>query len=513
MTKFSCIIFIGLLILFTSCRKDFSTVASSGNLEFSKTTVYLDTVFSTIGSSTYSLKVYNRSNDAIKIPTIQLAKGLNSKYRMIVDGMSGNNKIFENVELLAKDSLYIFIETTANIADANPTDFIYNDKILFDNGAKQQSVDLVTMIQDCNFIFPNRSLDKTIYEKITVQGFDPDTQGHTLITPQELHWTNAKPYVIYGNILVPNGQTLIIDPGTQVYFHDGSTLIVETNATLDIQGNLNVTDASGKIITRNEVTFEGDRLEPEYEDVPGQWGTVFLFSANNNKVNYLKLKNAIIGFYMIPTISSTNFPKLEITNSQIYNCSFYGILAQQSVILGKNVVMNYAGQACFAGTIGGNYDFTHCTFNNNWNSTKQQAVYINNYITDKNDVPIAAANLNASFKNSIIYGSNNIEFVLDKKEVTGYTTTWTTVFDKCLIKFNDPNNRLINIPEYNSFRNVAENYLNENPSFININNNNLRVPNNSFVKNKGNAIYSTFSDILQQSRSASSDIGAYNVNP
>ena len=84
MTKFSYIIFIGLLIFFTSCRKDFSTDASSGNLEFSKTTVYLDTVFSTIGSSTYSLKVYNRSNDAIKIPTIQLAKGLNSKYRMIV---------------------------------------------------------------------------------------------------------------------------------------------------------------------------------------------------------------------------------------------------------------------------------------------------------------------------------------------------------------------------------------------------------------------------------------------
>jgi len=33
--------------------------------------------------------------------------------------------------------LYIFIETTANIADANPTDFLYTDQILFDNGSNR----------------------------------------------------------------------------------------------------------------------------------------------------------------------------------------------------------------------------------------------------------------------------------------------------------------------------------------------------------------------------------------
>ena len=88
-------IFLGILSFFSSCRKDFSTVPSSGNLEFSKTKVYLDTVFSNIGSSTYSLKVYNRSNQDIKIPTVQLGKGLNSKYRIMVDGITGNNKILK----------------------------------------------------------------------------------------------------------------------------------------------------------------------------------------------------------------------------------------------------------------------------------------------------------------------------------------------------------------------------------------------------------------------------------
>ena len=126
--------FIGIMLSICSCRSDFDTVASNGKLGFSKDTVYLDTVFTNIGSSTYRLKVYNKSKNDITIPTIKLAKGLNSKYRMTVDGMQGNNgKIFNNVDLLAKDSLYIFIETTANIADTNPSDFLYTDQIQFDS--------------------------------------------------------------------------------------------------------------------------------------------------------------------------------------------------------------------------------------------------------------------------------------------------------------------------------------------------------------------------------------------
>ena len=68
-----------LLIVLTttlfSCRQDFEFEDSTGNLEFSKETVYLDTVFTNIGSSTYTLKVYNKSDNDIKIPKIQLGQG------------------------------------------------------------------------------------------------------------------------------------------------------------------------------------------------------------------------------------------------------------------------------------------------------------------------------------------------------------------------------------------------------------------------------------------------------
>jgi hypothetical protein len=41
-------------------------------------------------------------------------------------------KLFTNVELLAKDSLYIFYRNYRKIADANPTDLLYTDQIEFE---------------------------------------------------------------------------------------------------------------------------------------------------------------------------------------------------------------------------------------------------------------------------------------------------------------------------------------------------------------------------------------------
>src|SRR5690554_2480744 len=131
----------GILIFWSSCRNDFEFSPSKGKLEFAKDTIYLDTVFTNIGSSTYNLKVYNRSNDDIVIPTIRLENGENSFYRMNVDGSTGlegnqEGKFFENVELLAKDSLFIFIETTIDISTLSPLNhqFLYTDRILFDSG-------------------------------------------------------------------------------------------------------------------------------------------------------------------------------------------------------------------------------------------------------------------------------------------------------------------------------------------------------------------------------------------
>ncbi|OYX25112.1 MAG: hypothetical protein B7Z06_07855, partial [Flavobacteriales bacterium 32-35-8] len=144
------------LMLWSSCRKDFEFSASTGSLEFSKDTVYLDTVFTNIGSSTYNLKVYNRSNENIVIPVVKLGLGEASQYRLNVDGMAG--KVFENVEILAKDSMFIFVETTIDINNfPNPEGkYLYTDHIEFDTSSNLQKVELVTLVQDAVFIYPDR---------------------------------------------------------------------------------------------------------------------------------------------------------------------------------------------------------------------------------------------------------------------------------------------------------------------------------------------------------------------
>ena len=228
---------ISFLLLWSSCRKDFEFSASTGNLEFSKDTVYLDTVFTKIGSSTYNLKVYNRSGNDIVIPSVRLGLGEASGYRLNVDGKAG--KIFENIEILSKDSLFIFIETTVDIQNqtTTQTQFLYTDAIEFDTGANQQKVELVTLIQDAVFIYPDRDNTTKIIETLTLniggELIETDLQGRELL-PSELTFTKDKPYVIYGFAAVPNGQTLTVNAGARVHFHNNSGLIVNEGASLKL---------------------------------------------------------------------------------------------------------------------------------------------------------------------------------------------------------------------------------------------------------------------------------------
>ena len=232
------LLFIVFAISITSCRNDFEFEPSTGGLEFSRDTIYMDTVFTNVSSSTYTLKVYNRSNKDISIPQIKLGKGLDSKYRMTVDGMVGNNRIFENVEMLAKDSMYIFIETTVDIAEANPSDFLYTDQIEFGSGSTLQKVELVTLIQDAYFLYPQRFDDGTT-ETLPigdeeVYGFYLDENDPT--NGNEYVWNNSKPYVIYGYAAVPANKTLTVQAGAQIHFHADSGLIVGENGSIKVNG-------------------------------------------------------------------------------------------------------------------------------------------------------------------------------------------------------------------------------------------------------------------------------------
>ncbi|HLA55797.1 MAG TPA: hypothetical protein VK623_06835 [Flavobacterium sp.] len=497
MRKIAFILFIGVLISMSSCRKDFDFESSTGGLRFSRDTVYLDTVFTNIGSSTYTLKVYNRSDKDINIPSVKLGKGLDSKYRMTVDGMQGNGgKNFENVELLANDSLYIFIETTANIADANPTDFLYTDQIQFDSGTKLQTVELVTLIQDAVFLYPQRFDDGTT-ETLPIgddqiYGFYLDHADHG----DEFHFTNAKPYVIYGYAAVPNGETLTIDPGARIFCHDGSGIIVGNG------GNVVVGADNPTPTPESEVVFEGDRLEPDFSDIPGQWGAIWLTPGSTGSFNHTTIKNAVIGLY-------TQANTVSIKNTQIYDCSNYGILAQTATITGENVIINSAGQRALACSLGGNYNFTHCTFNNNWPSSKQVAVSIDNYFLDENGTEFPYDLTAANFTNCIIFGSNQVELLINQGDST--TVTWNEpVFTKCQIKFNNTANQFTDNPHYTFLNDDTNIIKNQNPDFEDGNKNKLNIGDDSNAQDFGNFTTVTH-DILGTLRVAGPTNGKYDL--
>ena len=507
-----------ILIFWSSCRKDFTFSPSNGTLEFSKDTVYLDTVFTNIGSSTYNLKVYNRSNTDIVIPTLRLSQGQNSMYRLNVDGMTGNGVLqgneFENIELLAKDSMFIFIETTIDIETlaASQTQFLYTDAIEFDSGEQLQKVELVTLVKDAVFIYPQRTIDnttgETIIETLTFDvdgdGMDDETtiQGRFL-NDSELSFTNEKPYVIYGYAAVSTGKTLEIEAGSRVHFHANSGLLVIDGASLKVNGLPSIDDQ----LLEGEVIFEGDRLEPSFENIPGQWQTIWLLDgSSNNEINHATIKNSTVG--ILSDGNQDNPQKLTITNSQIYNSSNFGVLGRGTSIYGENFVINNCGQSSFAGTYGGSYNFVHSTFANYWNNSFRQfpAVLLNNFIIDEDNTTFTNSLDEANFTNCIVYGSDNPELILDKDG----GDTFNFKFTNCLIKFDNSNGNFTG-DQYNFNDNLLyENVIfNLDPDFLDPQNNKLQIPNGSSVDNLGIVFGTLNSDILNTLRSATPDIGAY----
>jgi len=489
------------VFFYTACRKDFSTVLSSGKLTFSKDTIFLDTIFTNIGSSTRQFKVYNKSNQAITISKIALERGATSFYRLNIDGVAGQD--FQNIDILAHDSIFVFVEATIDFnAVTNP---LYTDKILFDSGNNAQAVNLVTLVQDAHFLFPSRDangIKETITLGIDEKGAPIQVNGFFL--NGNTTFTDDKPYVIYGYLGVPENATLTINQGVQLHFHENSGIIVSKNASLKVTGSLN-----------NKVVFQSDRLEPSFKNTAGQWGTIWLRAGSkDNDITNAQIKNSIIGI-LVDSISGNTSPTLTIKNTEIYNTTNFGILGRETNIEGENVVIANNGQSSLACTIGGTYKFTHCTFANFYTSGFRQfpTLLINNFFSfrEANGAEtFQTRDLNqALFINCMIDGNQNIEMVLDKKDGSAFNYQ----FESNLIKFNDLNKTFISNPLYD-FNNTTffnQNILNGEAKFKDVVTNQLIIGKDADVINKANAngaLQVPF-DILGIDRTQNPDIGAY----
>jgi hypothetical protein len=132
----------------------------------------------------------------------------------------------------------------------------------------------------------------------------------------------------------------------------------------------------------HEVVFQGDRLEPDYKDLPGQWDRIWINENKHNVINYAIIKNGFIGIQAGNsvleglggnTITATPTGTLSLSNTIIQNCSYAGIIAKYFNVTGGNNVVSNCGKYLCALLYGGNYSFTQCTFANYWNQTNQSS--------------------------------------------------------------------------------------------------------------------------------------------
>lgn len=497
-------------VVFASCREDFEFTRTTGTLGFSKDTVFLDTVFTNIGSSTYTLKVYNQSNDDILIPQVVLRNGDQSKYRLNVDGLSGNS--FSDIPLLAKDSLFVFVETTFDIAAVGENEFIHTDAIRFGNAGNYQDVELVTLVRDAIFLYPSTQSDgstETLLLGLDENGNEIRIEGF-LLEDEELTFTNEKPYVIYGYAAVGAGKTLTANAGARVHFHKDSGILIGTGGSFQVNGALS-TDSD---LLENEVIFEGDRLEPEFEDVAGQWGTLWLASGStNNQIRHLTIKNATVGILADGDDILAN-ATLELFNTQIHNSSSVNLWARNAKITAQNTVFGSAGDVSLYCNFGGDYDFKHCTIANYWNQgfRNAPALLIDDNVEIGDNQFDAQELLNASFANCVVDGNRNLELLFSNLGNGAFNYR----FSNCSIRFNDTQQQFTSDPLYDftDQTHYSDIVLNPTLSFLDPGMNDFQLTLQSGVLDLGNedtALEVPF-DILGNSRVPEPDLGAFELN-
>ena len=385
-----------------SCEDERYLSSNDVKLAFSVDTVMFDTIFTTIGSTTQHLKVYNPYDQKILISTIRLAGGEGSNFRLNINGFQADE--LYDVEIPPKDSIYIFVEVTVDPVGGD-LPIVVKDSIEFLTNMNFQDVDLVAWGQDIVLVK------------------DQITESTT--------WTAEKPYLVYSNAKVDTGAVLTIDPGAKIYFHRGTGLYVKGRVV-----------ANGTL--EQPVIFQGDRLEDVYQDVPDQWNGILLFSGSqDNRFSYAEIKNANIGL-QVGTIENDGFASVVLAGTKIYNHAYAGIFSLKSKITSYNTVIANCGFYAAALLVGGEYEFYHTTIANFWGgfsggARTTPALMISDHVIAEQSNGSGETYLGdlrkAYFANTIITGNiitgNELELIKTGEVEFNYR------FDHCLLQVAD----------------------------------------------------------------------------
>jgi len=363
---------------FFACKNDFENYSTNPHdlLSFSVDTLSFDTVLTTVNSPVLSFMVYNRNAKPLLISSVQLAEGTNSDFKINVDGMAGAS--FENVEILAKDSLLVLVNVTPK-ENGQYTPAVFNDQVIFETNGVQQKVVLEAYGQDV-YVW----------------------RGAILSVDSVLD--NKKPYLIYDSLVVDQGATVEIGEGTVFYMYNDAQLIV--NGTVKMKGTV-----------EKPVVIRGSRTDYmvtiPYDLIPGQWGGIYFAPESyGNDLENVRIRNGKYGIDM-DVCSDPSRSKLYMKNVALTNVSGTLLQAVNCNITAENCELTNAKDALL-NIVGGYSRFTHCTIANyypyypkaGWANSDNETLILSDVVLnwdggDDDYYPV----ISAEFYNSIIWGA------------------------------------------------------------------------------------------------------------
>lgn len=349
-----------------SCEKENYVGENEVKLEFSVDTVAFDTLFTTIGSTTRQVKVYNRSNRDVVIGSITLADGRQSPFRLNVDG--DTSMVARNVEIMAGDSIFIFIQANLRYDTIHTLPFVVSDAIMFSNG-----------------------------QRLPVSAWGRNAVYHRAPAGSWVHvidcdnWDHTRPHVFLDTAAIDSTFTLTLNAGEELYFANDAMLLVWRDGRLVVNGTAD-----------NPVVFTSLRHDGWYSFLPGQWSCILFYDGSTgNVIDHAVVENGTGG------LRAMYGAEVTVSNTVVRNMSDCGLIGQGATLTVSNLLV-YDCMTSFLVMDGGNYSFTGCTFADYWRySTRSlQSVVLTNYILNSDGSVASTGDLTAAnFTDCIIYGN------------------------------------------------------------------------------------------------------------
>ena len=378
------------MVIATGCIDDDFSSNPGDQPVFSVDSLKMGEIYTEEESPTFRFTVHNCSSKGLNVSKIYLADQKGGEFFVNVDGISGES--FENVEIRAHDSIYVLVK-------AKP--------------AANGNIVPVETSGKLRFLTNGRESELTIH----ALGVDVERlRAEEISGVREL--SAGKPYIIYDSLKVLPNASLIVQPGTRMFFHNDSRLIVEGNLTVNGTASLPVVmcgDRTGNVVT--DISFD---------IMSRQWdGVEFRASSTDNRLSHCIIKNTWFGIFCDNNPDMTA-PKLRLLNCRLHNSGSRVLTAYNSRIEAYGTEFSEGAEGLVY-LEGGNIDMANCTFANNYlfaHISGPDLALANVDDTDKTgDSPF----MNAQFTNCIFYGIGNN---LSRGDYTN-TKVW---FTNCLFK-------------------------------------------------------------------------------